>query len=1468
MTKKILAMFLAVMMVISLLPTSALAVDPACPGTGNDHTSENCTDYQIIGLVEATCTADGGTKARCNHCGDEFLLLKTANKDESKHSWGEEIAEVKPNCTSDGVKAYKLCKHCGKISYKDGEETKISADKATWNGATEKWELAESQKTALKIEKTGTGHSFVNPDPSKVNCEVGGEFIKVCEHCGVKDDASNKVTLTAGTAHTWDGSTFVLNADGTKGEISCSACGVKKDVTVADSHDHKWIEVAGVAASCTKPGVKQHRYCAYEGCTKVQVYDGSDYKDLKQNEKVEIAPEDHTFADLKCNTESAICADCNLAYGTDVLAAYIAKLPNKGHDFDGETFTCNEEGTLACVNCEGEITAEQAGATRPNHTYKPFVSCTDTEKECKDCQKKTALTTEEKTGHDWKVEGVEANPCDNPNAKCTICEKTSLQLGLGQGNHKLPDEYSKKDNAEPNCTTAVDGVKKCEYCGKVITAKNYFPATEHNVVTYVIPGNCQTEAVTIKYCLNENCPNTAENAELVNALLLGVKYDLSAKIGDDTICAWIDDWGSIVWSAEDPNEEGSDTYIKAEWKLEAVEGGFNAYCIYNFYDPEYSEETLELKLYLIKGLRGLAASDYDTPALIKFETVGNCKTVMTVDGKIFQMEKKTSGETTYYTVKLVDDEKVLNEENVFVSLKAVAGETIKQIEKTTAEEKDDTCHTEAKWVVDSQATCYRGTEGHYVCKNCNEVLTDTIVLNDARNHEQNGEEHWVDATSADLENINKVKGFENYTAVSKASTCEVKGWKIQKCGHEGCIGHYQVVELELADHTWATTKPVATHENQQVAWKTTCITCGAASDDYVEWDHFTYNSFADATTSGHHTFDSGENACTVEEATAATCTEDGVKTFTCDVCKKTVTIKVSKLGHDWATVQDATGNATDGMVLDRENSHKDPTCITDGYKYSWGCKREGCDVKHPVKDGDNEVELGKYVVIPATGKHNYVETEAFEEADVTANSKPDYDLIWKKCDCDTGCTETIKAFAKITEKTDAKLCTEYNYEVYTFCGELYVRNVVGKIGHVWAVDDSYSGKTSANCSVKGQHAEYCILCNPSHKNDEDHEDSYKIVIDEKIPEHINDEGVKFTEVCGNDKIVTNRDCVICDREDIGTSHNLKETKHEVCGTQLYYSYDCEYCDYSERTDDLGLVKHNASDEDVANKPEATYEDQTWTYTCTRCEQEITEIVNLKGMHLVVDGKEFTYGSLITVTVRLDNVKADLASYCFDFKFNSANVALVGYKNLVDGFAVNIDTQTANTTGTLTLAGAYIKDTAFSVDGDVELIELTFRVKTNAAGDLVFSYAQNSTSEMFFDSEGEKVEIKLLEEQKVTVKRRVLGDFNNNNVMDINDVREALGMITYENPEKSYDVTMDVNFDGEFTAADVQILLELLSIENDAKRNEAINALVREAMGEEHAALCFELHHCGNSDCGNTYYEDFKYCPDCGHITVV
>ena len=102
MTKKIFAMFLAVLMVVSMLPTSVFAA--GCPGKGN-HTALNC-DNTVLGVTEPTCKVPGFTAYKCNDCGEEFHDNVTPAT--GAHTYVD-APDKAPTCEEAGYTGAQIC---------------------------------------------------------------------------------------------------------------------------------------------------------------------------------------------------------------------------------------------------------------------------------------------------------------------------------------------------------------------------------------------------------------------------------------------------------------------------------------------------------------------------------------------------------------------------------------------------------------------------------------------------------------------------------------------------------------------------------------------------------------------------------------------------------------------------------------------------------------------------------------------------------------------------------------------------------------------------------------------------------------------------------------------------------------------------------------------------------------------------------------------------------------------------------------------------------------------------------------------------------------------------------------------------------------------------------------------------------------------------------------------------------------
>lgn len=231
MTKKIFAMFLAVLMVVSVLPTSVFAA--GCPLKGTDnHTIENC-EWTVVNVTAPGCGKEGYTSYKCNACGDLFIDSMVPATGE--HNWEEVPAEA-PTCEKDGKTAGYKCTVCG------AEKGRETIDK-----------LYEDRKC-----------EWTDWSPAKLDCTAGGEKTRECKHCGAVETL--KVKKTKG--HVWGEPELKTPATAEATGLAVVACtnpncDVTKEVKVYFAHDCVWGRVPAVEPDCTTGtnGVKEHYEC-------------------------------------------------------------------------------------------------------------------------------------------------------------------------------------------------------------------------------------------------------------------------------------------------------------------------------------------------------------------------------------------------------------------------------------------------------------------------------------------------------------------------------------------------------------------------------------------------------------------------------------------------------------------------------------------------------------------------------------------------------------------------------------------------------------------------------------------------------------------------------------------------------------------------------------------------------------------------------------------------------------------------------------------------------------------------------------------------------------------------------------------------------------------------------------------------------------------------------------------------------
>ena len=155
----------------------------------------------------------------------------------------------------------------------------------------------------------------------------------------------------------------------------------------------------------------------------------------------------------------------------------------------------------------------------------------------------------------------------------------------------------------------------------------------------------------------------------------------------------------------------------------------------------------------------------------------------------------------------------------------------------------------------------------------------------------------------------------SYTSTTEKATCDKDGRKVFTCE---CGDSYTEIITKLGhSYTDKVTAPTCTEKGY------TTHTCTRCSDSYKD-------SYKDAT---NHSY-------TSKVTTAATCTKEGIKTFTCSKCANKYTESIAKTAHNYAAAtctkpKTCTCGATSGTALGHSYTSKVTTaasCTKEGVK--------------------------------------------------------------------------------------------------------------------------------------------------------------------------------------------------------------------------------------------------------------------------------------------------------------------------------------------------------------------------------------------------------------------------------------------------------------------------------------------------------------------------------------------------------
>ena len=1343
MTKKIFAMFLAVLMVLSVLPVSTLAAEANCPGKGsNKHTLDNCA-WTVVKVTDPTCGANGYTSYKCNTCGDVFAASYVPATGAHTMVAGEAKA---PTCGAPGYEAGTKCSVCG---------------------------FEVPGKEIAPLHKLGTPCEWVDKSPA-IDCTTGGTKVWECASCGARKTEEIKPG-----DHTWDNenpevvTAPTASANGLA-KVTCTTCKAVKDVVIYFNHTCVKVKVEGKANSCTEDGLKTHWVCRV--CDNVYLTEDATKPATAKQIAALVIPAAHDYA---------------------------------------QTPTCLTT-TVYCNRCEKYIPVNTADL----HEFKD---------------------------ENWEVLVPKSCTLDGSSKNvCSVCH-TAVQTRI--------------DKAEG-----------------------------HKSVTVSVPATCGTYAYSFTYCTYAGCVDGLSEA----ALTAYAKYDLKvdsykvAYMAEPTV-------NQGFYLASSQTKLGTVLYFTGEMDgnylatsndvskaavvfLEIVHPLLdNQYRLY-FFNAEGEKTYIEIYEYDTQNHKvGVHLTDAPTNAYNWDDELNNVLTC-TLNNTEYYLN-------TYNTFSTISASKLSYISNSYPAYLCEVGvKAVPNVVSVTVNEKAgyNAQNHELMSEIKSEPTCKQTGIKVVYCNNPScDYQTQFIDL---------PMEHRFEAvTSATV----KINGKD--VAASRPVDCE-DGWQYFQC--VDCQTLKKVTYAGYG-HKWGETVEVTPdHKNTVVYDYYECVYgCGKKvettrktwGDQNRHWDDL-------ASANKAHGFSLSGTPVVIKKGS---CTEYGLEMYTCPDCGLKVYVKIAGTGEH---------------VIPEGTDRKDPTCTEKGWIATYKCARCNAVI--------GKAALGEKNEIPALG-HDWKEIKGYKAADHFA---PNYNNEKYECArCHEKKTDGTKLILRV-EGTNP--CVDTTFEYYLcYCGQEHMISYISKLGHeMYEADPTHKNALlykAPTCYAEGFSVWNCQYCDYT-ENRTLAKTEHVNAAGEKFTEKCTDTTADRHCVECHKVLCTitgsAHDCTKKDKDGNYTCACMIPSEHHgetvmmpsTCASDAYTMFVCVDCGLERVTfANMGWNGHRPEASDGNEYAAYTYLPYTWkgvkvengkfvadeatytakfiefvapTYTsagywkayCQDCKMVVTQILDKKeglGVELTVANangvNEVTQGSLIALTVSLNSLNTGI--YGFNLAVEAPKGAvLVGSELLTEDFIV-VSTARENmdqNTPVVAISGYAANDANGKmqnvvINANTEIITLYFRLLNSNSDFVTFNVSDAEAFDLAHFNDANKGAV-YASDATANVKYAKLFDFNRDGSFHVTDIYTAMGMLTGES-NKTYDVTVDFDKDGEIT------LYDLSSIFNAIVGNvEEADWLLDGVDADEAAFLKTVLpmfsttKYCNNSACRAELPAGATFCPVCGN----
>lgn len=539
--------------------------------------------------------------------------------------------------------------------------------------------------------------------------------------------------------------------------------------------------------------------------------------------------------------------------------------PAKGHNYDYSNGTVTQKQdcthpeitTYLCTRCKDAKEIE----TKPSlggHKWKAGditkePTCTVNGEQQYTCTVCNQTKTEpvKATGHDWQIKVLSAATCTSNGIARYICKT----CGYGE-NHTInatghkPEIRNKK---EATCSsTGYTGDTYCSVCNKKLSSGETINKKEHTWVKQDnIPATCEKGEMEV-----EKCSVCGETKETQISDPLGHDFR-EWKITKEPTCT---KYGTKKRICKRCNEYEIDVIDPTGHQHTKIIDQKAATCEEKGYSGDLYCEDCRVIIQLGQEIAATGHT-WDDGEITKEPT-------QTATG-IKTYTCKTCHKTRTETIPMLkghhwDDGTIKKEPTCTEPGEKIHHCTDEDCNESYTETIKATGHQHTRLINQKEASCEEeGNSGDTFCEDCKQVIKAGNVINPTGHNWNNG-------------------------TVKKAATCESEGIEVYICKtckktKEETIVPTGHTKTEIRD------KKVATCKEEGYTGDTYCVTCGkklAVGKMIAKTDH----------------------DWTITEI-PATCEQDGVRTYTCDICHTTKSEPIKAIGHSygaWTTTKEAT----------------------------------------------------------------------------------------------------------------------------------------------------------------------------------------------------------------------------------------------------------------------------------------------------------------------------------------------------------------------------------------------------------------------------------------------------------------------------------------------------------------------------------------------------------------------------------